>query len=138
MKRRALKRTADKKLVEQSESHVIVLFLLRFFFLLLFLLGCGSITTSCCSRSSSSSSRSSADTRSYVGDQGFQVTGLQGLGEEAGPVRLDINTSGLENGGDLLRSHGNVIISKDESGVHTGKFRVRHDDLGCTSFLGRT
>merc|ERR1712115_642108 len=97
-------------LVKQSEAHVIVLFL--GLFLLLLLLG----GLSSRSRSSTTSSRSatsggcSADSRAHVGDQGLQVGGLEGLGEEAGPVGLNIDTSSLEDGGDLLGGDGNVVI----------------------------
>merc|ERR1719300_1685965 len=84
------------------------------------------------SRGSTASSRSatsggsSADSRAHVGDQGLQVGGLEGLGEEAGPVGLNIDTSSLEDGGDLLGGDGNIVISEDEGGVNAGKFRVGH------------
>merc|ERR1719412_1430611 len=90
------------KLVEQSEAHVIVLFLRLLLLLLLF----GGLSSG--SRGSTSSSRSatsggsSADSRAHVGDQGLQVGGLESLGEEAGPIGLNIDTSSLEDGGDLL------------------------------------
>ena len=48
------------------------------------------------------------------------------LGEEARPVRLNLNTSSLENGGDLLRGDSDVIVSEDEGSVDAGKLRVGH------------
>merc|ERR1719239_1881587 len=98
-----------ESLVEQAEAHVIVL-LLGLFLLLLLLGGLSSGT----------------NTGSYVGDQGLEVGRLQSLGKEAWPIGLNINTSSLEDGGDLLRGDGNVIVSKDEGGVDAGKFGVGH------------
>merc|ERR1719511_578869 len=106
-------------LVEQSEAHVIVLFL--GLFLLLLLLG----GLSSGSRGSTGSG-SSADSRAHVGDQGLQVGGLEGLGEEAGPVGLNINTSSLEDGCDLLGGDGDIVIGEDEGGVDAGELRVGH------------
>merc|ERR1719188_2381795 len=89
-------------LVEQSEAHVIVLFL-GLFLLLLLLGGLSSRSRgSTASSRSASSGGSSTDSRAHVGDQGLQVGGLEGLGEEAGPVGLNIDTSSLEDGGNLL------------------------------------
>ena len=48
------------------------------------------------------------------------------LGEEARPVRLNLNTGSLENGGDLLRGDSDVIVSEDEGSVDAGKLRVGH------------
>merc|ERR1719341_254425 len=101
-----------ESLVEQAEAHVIVL-LLGLFLLLLLLGGLSS--------GSRSSSGSGTNTGSYVGDQGLEVGRLQSLGKEAWPIGLNINTSSLEDGGDLLRGDGNVIVSKDEGGVDAGK-----------------
>merc|ERR1719382_1357188 len=109
-----------ESLVEQAEAHVIVL-LLGLFLLLLLLGGLSSG-----SRGSTSSSGSGTNTGSYVGDQGLEVGRLQSLGEEAWPIGLNINTSSLEDGGDLLRGDGNVIVSKDEGGVDAGKLGVGH------------
>merc|ERR1719317_1540751 len=106
-----------ESLVEQAEAHVIVL-LLGLLLLLLLLGGLSSGSTSC--------SRSSANTRPNVGDQGLEVSRLQSLGEEAGPVGLNINTSSLEDGGDLLRGHGDIIVGEDEGGVDASKLRVGH------------
>merc|ERR1719188_1990737 len=77
-------------LVEQSEAHVIVLFL--GLFLLLLLLGglsSGSRGSTASSRSATSGG-SGADSRAHVGDQGCHGCWLEGLGEEAGPVGLNI------------------------------------------------
>merc|ERR1719402_1929368 len=113
-------------LVEQAEAHVIVLLL--GLLLLLFLLG-GLSSGSRCSTSSSwgsTSSGSGAHARPNVGDQGLEVSGLESLGEEARPVRLNLNTSSLEDGGDLLRSDGDVIVGEDEGSVDASKLRVGH------------
>merc|ERR1719400_1638891 len=102
-------------LVEQSEAHVIVLFL----GLLLLLLLLGGLSSS----RGGTSGGSSADSRAHVGDQGLKVGGLESLGEEAGPVGLNIDTSSLEDGGDLLGGDGNIVISEDEGGVDAGELR---------------
>merc|ERR1719182_1305383 len=104
-----------ESLVEQAEAHVIIL-LLGLFLLLLLLGGLGS----------GSSSGSSADSRPNVGDQGLEVSRLESLGEEAWPVRLNLDTSSLEDGGDLLGGDGDVIVGEDEGSVDAGKLRVGH------------
>ena len=43
------------------------------------------------------------------------------LGEEAGPVRLEVDSSSLEDGGDLLGGDGDIVISEDEGGVDAGE-----------------
>merc|ERR1719192_704046 len=103
--------TRMANLVEQSEAHVIVLFL----GLLLLLLLLGGLSSR--SRGSAASSGSSADSRAHVGDQGLQVSRLEGLREEARPVGLNIDTSSLQDGGDLLGGDGNIVIGEDEGGV---------------------
>merc|ERR1719402_1685274 len=103
-------------LVEQAEAHVIVL-LLRLLLLLFLLRGLSRGSTG---------SRSGADTGAYIGDQGLEVGRLESLGEEARPVRLNLNTGSLENGGDLLRGDSDVIVSEDEGSVDAGKLRVGH------------
>merc|ERR1719365_418508 len=102
-----------ENLVEQAEAHVIVLLL--GLFLLLLLLG-----------SLSSSGGSSTNSGPNVGNQGLEVSRLQSLGEETRPVRLNVDTSSLEDGGDLLRGDCDVIVSKDKCGVDAGKLRVGH------------
>merc|ERR1719474_1297672 len=110
-------------LVEQSEAHVIVLFL--GLLLLLLLLG-GRSSRSTASSRGGTSGGSGAYSRAHVGDQGLQVGGLEGLGEEAGPVGLNIDTSSLEDGGDLLGGDSNIVIGEDEGGVDAGELRVGH------------
>merc|ERR1712181_134253 len=112
-----------ESLVEQAEAHVVVLLRLLLLLLLLRGLSSGSRCSTTSSRGSSSS-RSSANTGPNVGDQGLEVGRLQSLGEEAGPVGLNINTSSLEDGGDLLRGDGDIVVSKDEGGVDASKLRV--------------
>merc|ERR1719220_2754374 len=116
-----------ESLVEQAEAHVIVL-LFRLFLLLLLLggLSSGSRCSTTGSRGSTSSSGSGANSGPYVGDQGLEVSRLQGFGEEAWPVGLNINTSSLEDGGDLLGGDSDVIVGEDEGGVDAGKLRVGH------------
>merc|ERR1719186_1027047 len=117
--------------VEESESHIVILFLLGLFLLLFFLL-LGSRGS--CSRSGSgaSSSRGGSGSRTHVSDQGLYVHGLQGLGEQTGPVGLNLNVGGLEDGGDLFRCDGDIIISQDEGGVDAGELGGRHFCL-CAS-----
>merc|ERR1719278_1884672 len=81
-----------ESLVEQAEAHVIVL-LLGLFLLLLLLggLSSGSRCSATGSRGSTSSGGSGTNTGPYVGDEGLEVGRLQSLGEEAGPVGLNIN-----------------------------------------------
>merc|ERR1719341_502639 len=111
-----------ESLVEQAEAHVIVL-LLGLFLLLLLL---GGLSSGSSNRGSTSSSGGGANSGPYVGDQGLEVSRLQSLGEEARPIGLNINTSSLEDGGDLLRGDGDVIVSKDEGSVDAGKLGVGH------------
>ena len=49
------------------------------------------------------------------------------LGEESGPVGLDGDTGGLDDGVDLLGGDGDVIVGKDEGGVNAGEFGSRHN-----------
>merc|ERR1719193_636169 len=115
-----------ENLVEQAEAHVIVLLL--GLFLLLLLLG-GLSSGGRCSTTGGrggTSSGSGADARPNVGDQGLEVGRLQSLGEEARPVGLNVNTSSLEDGGDLLGGDCDVIVSEDKGGVDAGKLRVGH------------
>ena len=140
------------KLIEKSESHIVIFFLLW----LLLLLGRSSFSSSGSSSSSSRSSSSGSGSRSYSrphrGDEGLEVAGLKSLGEESGPVWLNFNTGSLDDGGQLLWSDGHVcksnvnlkiillsikiltIISKDESSVDTGKFRRHVGDYAQVSW----
>ena len=43
------------------------------------------------------------------------------LGEEAGPVGLELDSSSLEDGGDLLGGDGDIVIGEDERGVDAGE-----------------
>merc|ERR1740119_13532 len=112
-------------LVEESESHVVILLL--GFLLLLLLLGGFSSTAG-----SGSGSGGGSNSASNVGDQSLQVRGLQSLGEKSGPVGLELHTSSLQDGGDLLAGDGNIVIGQAEGGVAAGKLRVGH--VGSASF----
>ena len=46
---------------------------------------------------------------------------LSNLGEESGPVGLEVDSGSLEDGGDLLGGDGDVVIGEDEGGVHAGE-----------------
>ena len=46
---------------------------------------------------------------------------ISNLGEESGPVGLEVDSGSLEDGGDLLGGDGDVVIGKDEGGVHAGE-----------------
>ena len=87
-------------LVEEAESHVIVLLLGLFLLFLLLLLGRGSTTSA--GGGGSSSSGAGANAGSDGSDEVLDVARGQSLGEEAGPERLDGHLSGLQDGGDLL------------------------------------
>merc|ERR1712029_655558 len=110
----------------ESRSPVIVLLL--GLFLLLLLLGGLSSGSRCSTTGSrgSTSSGSSTNSGPSVGDQGLEVSRLQSLGEETRPVGLNVHTSSLEDGGDLLRGDCDVIVSEDKGGVDAGKLRVGH------------
>merc|ERR1719447_894322 len=114
-----------ENLVEQAEAHVIVLLLGLFLLLLLGGLSSGGRCSTTGSRGSTSSG-SSANSGPNVGDQGLEVSRLQSLGEETRPVGLNVDTSSLEDGGDLLRGDCDVIVSEDKGGVDAGKLRVGH------------
>merc|ERR1719232_170886 len=106
------------RLIEKPESHIIIFLLLRLFLLSRSCFSSRGSTT--CSSRGGSSSRCRADTRPNSGDEGLQVTGLQSLGKESWPVRLNLDTGRLEDGGDLLRGDGNIIIGQDQGSVHAG------------------
>merc|ERR1719348_2095670 len=111
-------------LVKQAESHVIILFLLLWFLLL------GSSSGSSLGGGSGSSTTgggSSSDSRSNLGDQLLEVTALKGLGEEARPVGFELDSSSLEDGGDLLGCDGDVIVGENEGGVDAGEFSGHGD-----------
>lgn len=83
--------------VEETESHVVVAGLL-----LLLLLGRGLASGCGGFRGGGRGCGSGADAGRDVGDELLDVAALQGLGEEAGPVRLHLQLGGLEKGRDLL------------------------------------
>merc|ERR1711878_208131 len=97
-------------LVEEAESHVIVLLLRLFLLFLLLLLGRGSTTGA------------GANAGSDGSDEVLDVARGQSLGEEAGPERLDGHLGGLQDGGDLLAGDVDVIVGQDEGGVDAGEF----------------
>merc|ERR1719340_346828 len=119
------KQSGQKVLIEEPESHVVILLLFALLLLGLFLLLLRWSSTAS-GGSSASGSGSGAGTGPDTGDEALDVARLESLGEETGPVGLDIHTSSLENGGDLLRCYGDIVVSQDEGGVDTGEFRVGH------------
>jgi len=122
----------SKNLIEESESHIVIFLFL--WLLLLLSRSSFSRSSSASSGSGSSGSGSRANSSPHSGDQGLQVAGLEGLGEESWPVWLDINTSSLEDGSQLLWGDGDVIISKDESSIDTGEFRRHFGDYAQVSW----
>lgn len=88
-------------LTEQTETHVVV-GLFGFFLLLLFLLLGGSRGSGRSSTTGSRGTTTGTDAGSDVRDQILDVDSLQGLGEQTGPVRLDFDVGGLQDGRDLL------------------------------------
>merc|ERR1719189_2271654 len=112
------KQSGQKVLIEEPESHVVILLLFALLLLSLFLL--------LLRWSSAASGGSGAGTGPDTGDEALDVARLESLGEETGPVGLDIHTSSLENGGNLLGRYGDIVVSQDEGGVDTGEFRVGH------------
>ncbi len=77
-----------RNLIEQSESHVVIRLLRGFLLFGLLLSGGG--RASC------------ANTGSNVAQEVLDVDSLEGLGEEAGPVWLNVDLGGLQDGQDLL------------------------------------
>ena len=83
-------------LVEERESHVVVRLFLGFFLLLL--LSSGSTT----SGGTSGSGGSRGSTTTDVGDEVLNIFPLQKLGEETWPVWLNLYSSSLDDGGNLI------------------------------------
>ena len=52
---------------------------------------------------------------------GVQNPNNSHLGEEAGPVGLELDSSSLEDGGDFLGGDGDIVIGEDERGVDAGE-----------------
>merc|ERR1719333_1283314 len=117
-------------LVEEAESHVVVL-LLGFLFLLL-LLGLGGGATGR-SISSSGGGGGSAGARADVGEHLLDVDSLQSLGKKSGPERLDVDLGGLQDGLEFLGRDGDFVIGEDESGVGASEFGVGHFVEFCNS-----
>ena len=107
----------EQDLVEQGEAHVLVLLLLN-----LLLLGRGGTS----SGSGTSGSGDGATTASGTdgGHQLHDVLLLRQLGEQGRPVALNLDTGGLEDGGDVVGRDLNAVIGADESGVDAGKLTV--------------
>merc|ERR1712045_219507 len=111
---------AERLLVEETESHVVIGFLLWLFLLLLLLfLSSGGSTTGSWG---SSGGGSSACAGTNVGDELLDVAAGQSLGEQTGPEGLDGDLGGLQDRVDLLTSDVDVVIGEDEGGVDAGKF----------------
>lgn len=105
----------DLNLVEETESHVVILLLGLFLLgLLLCLSGGSGVTGSGCGGSSGARADSGTD----VGDQLLNVAALEGLGEQAGPVGLNIDLGGLQDGLNLLTLNG---ISKANKNIKFGQ-----------------
>ena len=91
-------------LVEEAESHVVVLLL--GLLLLLLLLGLRRGGGASGSRGGASGGGGGPDAGADVGDEVLDVDALEGLGEEAGPVRLHVHLGGLQDGADLVTLGG--------------------------------
>jgi hypothetical protein len=107
----------EQDLVEQGEAHVLVLLLLN-----LLLLGRGGTS----SGGSTSGSGDGATTASGTdgGHQLHDVLLLRQLGEQGRPVALNLDTGGLDDGGDVVGRDLNAVIGADEGGVDAGKLTV--------------
>merc|ERR1719423_334407 len=109
------KRVRKSFLVEEGESHVVVGtgFVSAVGFLFFgrsrFLLGGGG-----------SGRGGGAEVTEKRGD----VDAVEGFGEKRGPVWLNRDAGGLQEGGDLVGGDGNAVIVKDEGGVDAGQFVV--------------
>ena len=87
-------------LIEEAESHVVVLLLGLLLLFLLLRLGGGSGSTG--GGGCPTGGGGCADAGANVGDEVLDVDAFEGLGEEAGPVRLDVHLGGLQDGADLV------------------------------------
>ena len=99
--------------------------------LLLLLLGGGGITTS---GGSSSSDGGSGGGRASVGEEVTDVLALECLGEEAGPVGLDLHTGSLADGVDLVGLLGRVRRSGLDAGHRDDFSRRRQRQAARTRF----
>ena len=59
---------------------------------------------------------------SHVGDEVVEVLLLGELGEKSGPVALNLDTSGLDDGGNIVGRHLNAIVLADEGSVDASEF----------------
>ena len=59
----------------------------------------------------------------------LHVHAFESLGEKAGPVRLNLDLGGLQDGVDLLTGDGDIVVGEDEGGVDTGEFAVGHVEV---------
>lgn len=86
--------------------HVVVRLLLL---LLLLLLG-GGLLSGGSATGSDSAAGDGGTTTTDVGEELLDVLALEGLGEEAGPDGLDLNTSSGGEGGDLVTGDLNTLV----------------------------
>jgi hypothetical protein len=56
-------------------------------------------------------------------EQVINVASLEGTLEEGGPVGLNLNLSGRQDGSELVSSDGDSVVVEDQSGVGAGEFR---------------
>merc|ERR1719374_437057 len=117
------KRVRKSFLVEEGESHVVVRagFVSAVGFLFFgrsrFLLGGGG-------SSSWGGATGGRGGGAEVTEKRGDVDAVEGLGEKRGPVWLNRDAGGLQEGGDLVGGDGNAVIVKDEGGVDAGQFVV--------------
>ena len=92
-------------LVEQRESHVLILLFLHW----LLLSSSSSGTSSGGSSTSGSSTNHSTSSGSYIGDHVIKVLLLGESCEKYWPVALNLDSSSLDNGGDVISLHTSII-----------------------------
>merc|ERR1719277_451891 len=123
---------AGYPLVKQTKAHVLVRLLRLFLLLLLLGLSRGGATSG---GGSCSSCRRGTGRAADVGHQLLDVDALQGLREQAWPVRLNTDASSLEDGGQLVSRDGDLIVSKDQCGINTRQLVVGSHYFCFTDFL---
>jgi hypothetical protein len=99
-------RSGRRRLVEETEAHVVV----RLLLLLLLLLLSGGVLGRGSAAGSGSTASDGGTATTDVGEELLDVLALEGLGEERGPDGLDLNTSGLGEGGDLVTGDLNTLV----------------------------
>ena len=87
-----------RHLFEHTESHIVIRLLLGLLLLLLGLLLSSGSTTGGGSGTGSGGGTSSAN----VGQHGGDVLAIEGLGEEGGPNRLNLDVGSLQEGLELV------------------------------------